>query len=111
LEKMQPQEHDTGIRAEDLAPERPLPVVTPWGDFALFRIGEEFFAVQSFCPHLSGPLFQGTISGESVSCPWHLWRFSLRTGERLDRGGPRLERLAVRVGPAGTLLVTPEPRS
>ena len=33
--------------------------------------------------HFGEPLFQGTLSGATVTCPWHRWRFDLRTGERL----------------------------
>ncbi len=79
-----PKTFDTGVRRVDLDPEHPLPLETPWGSFALFAVGAETFAVQSFCPHLEGPLFQGSVSGECVTCPWHGWRFSLRTGRRLD---------------------------
>ena len=50
----------------------------------LFVAGEQVFATQSFCTHLEGPLFQGTLSGETITCPWHQWRFSLSNGKRLD---------------------------
>lgn len=93
--------YDTGLRVDELDPERPRALQTPWGDFALFRIGDEVFCVQSFCPHLAGPLFQGTLSGDSVTCPWHFWRFSLRSGERLDEPGGRLQRCEVQIGPDG----------
>lgn len=104
---------DTGVRFGALVAEHPLPIVTPWGEFALFKIRSaeraagEVFCVQSFCPHLGGPLFQGTISGESISCPWHLWRFSLRTGARLDGVGVALRRCEVHVGDAGELRLAP----
>ena len=78
-----PDEFDTGLAREDLDPHRPEPIETPWGSIALFTVGREIFAVQSFCPHLQGPLFQGTVTGEDVVCPWHFWRFSLRSGRRL----------------------------
>ena len=78
---------DTGLRLCDLDPGRPVPLETPWGSIALFAIEGDVFAVQSFCPHLQGPLFQGTLSGEIVTCPWHQWRFSLRSGERIDLAG------------------------
>jgi nitrite reductase (NADH) small subunit/3-phenylpropionate/trans-cinnamate dioxygenase ferredoxin subunit len=104
------EEYDTRVRPEELEPGRPRAVATPWGEYALFRSGAETLAVQAFCPHLAGPLFQGTRSGETITCPWHRWRYSLRTGERLDPlepGSDRtpLSRCAVRVGPAGTLVL------
>ena len=111
---------DTGLRPE--AYERPTPFETPWGSFAVFRIdvsdgAPEFVAVQSFCPHLDGPLFQGTRAGDDdeIVCPWHRWRFALRTGKLLEAElappEPALDQnvdLAVcdvRVGPKGTLVL------
>lgn len=75
---------DTRLRPSDIDADRPLPIETPWGSISIYRVGDEFLASQSFCPHLQGPLFQGTRSGEEITCPWHQWRFSLRTGERVD---------------------------
>ena len=56
---------------------------------------------------IAGPLFEGTISGESITCPWHLWRFSLRTGARVDEPGPRLRCCEVHLDPEGTLRLAP----
>ena len=78
---------DTGLRQADLDPHRPAPIETPWGSFALYVLGGRVHAVQSFCPHLGGPLFQGTQSGDTITCPWHQWRYSLVSGARQDDGG------------------------
>jgi len=101
---------DTGLRPVDVDPTRPRPIDTPWGSFAIFPCAGGLRAVQSFCPHLMGPLFQGSVAGGAVTCPWHQWRFDLSSGERLDEhggripGGARLRTLEVRIGPRGTLL-------
>lgn len=112
-----PSEFDTGLRA-DVDLERPLPLSTPWGTMALFRVDGEVVCIQAFCPHLEGPLFQGSVAAGEVTCPWHLWRFDLRTGRRTDWRSPRfghdaraLVTCAVRASPGGTLvLVRPQPR-
>lgn len=107
---------DSGIAPEELDPERPRSVETPWGAFALFVVGGRVLCVQSFCPHLEGPLFQGSVAGGIVTCPWHSWRFSLETGERVDLvgrllGGPRLRRCDVERSARGTLVLrAPSPR-
>ena len=107
---------DTGLRPSEIDPERPRPIDTPWGSFTIFSCAGRLLAAQSFCPHLLGPLFHGTISGETVTCPWHEWRFSLGTGRRLDvegremPGGERLLLCDVALGPKGTiLLLVPRP--
>ena len=92
-----PLEFDTGLRAEELDPERPRPIETPWGTMALYVLTAaegaqvEVVCSQAFCPHLEGPLFQGTVAVEqvegeprhTVTCPWHRWRYDLCDGRRL----------------------------
>lgn len=49
---------------------------------ALFRVGEEVFALDNVCPHWGGPLGEGEVNVErmEVTCPWHRFRFDLRSG-------------------------------
>jgi nitrite reductase (NADH) small subunit/3-phenylpropionate/trans-cinnamate dioxygenase ferredoxin subunit len=51
---------------------------------ALFNVNGRFYAVDNTCPHSGGPLGEGKLDGEIVECPWHGWRFNVRTGERPD---------------------------
>ncbi|MEO6710480.1 MAG: Rieske 2Fe-2S domain-containing protein [Planctomycetota bacterium] len=92
---------------------RPQPIETPWGVLALFRVDGAVICVQAFCPHLQGPLFQGSVAAGEVTCPWHLWRFDLRTGRRTDWKNPHVGQdargllvSAVRIGPSGSLLLS-----
>jgi nitrite reductase/ring-hydroxylating ferredoxin subunit len=102
---------DTGLRPADLDPERPVPFDTPWGSLALYALAERVVAADSFCPHLAGPLFQGSVSAERVTCPWHGWTFSLGTGEcvwapdGVDRPAVRVRVARVSVGPRGTYCI------
>ena len=106
---------DTGLAPAELDPDRPRPFDTPWGSFALYQLDGEVLAVQSFCPHMLGPLFQGTRSGDEMSCPWHRWRYSLRTGERTyapddSDPGPPLEFCEVGLSERGTYELRPTGR-
>jgi NAD(P)H-dependent nitrite reductase small subunit len=48
---------------------------------ALFRLGNEFFALDNMCLHRGGPLCEGPIDQKDVvTCPWHGWSYEIRTG-------------------------------
>jgi nitrite reductase/ring-hydroxylating ferredoxin subunit len=42
------------------------------------------------CPHSLGPLEAAPLEGSVVECPWHRYRFDLRTGKSCDGRGLRL---------------------
>jgi len=46
----------------------------------LLRQGEEILAIGATCPHLGGPLDEGKIEEETVTCPWQGSVFRLRDG-------------------------------
>ena len=63
-------------------------VKTPLGCVALFRTGEaEVFAASDRCPHKGGPLSEGIVHGQSVTCPLHNWVFDLNTGQAQGEDG------------------------
>lgn len=56
-------------------------IKTRLGCVALFRTSEtEVFATSDRCPHKGGPLHDGIVHGQSVTCPLHNWVFDLNTG-------------------------------
>jgi nitrite reductase (NADH) small subunit len=51
-------------------------------DIAIFRNDQDkVFAILDSCPHKGGPLSQGIVHGESVTCPLHAWKIGLADGE------------------------------
>jgi nitrite reductase/ring-hydroxylating ferredoxin subunit len=47
---------------------------------AVFRVKDEFFALENSCLHRGGPLGEGELEGYNVTCPWHGWTYDVRTG-------------------------------
>ena len=47
---------------------------------AIFRVGDDFYALDNACPHKGGPLGEGAVAGTVVTCPWHGFTVDLRTG-------------------------------
>ncbi len=54
---------------------------------ALCNVSGTFYALDNFCIHRGGPLSEGWLDGETLECPWHAWRFDVKTGcLALDQG-------------------------
>lgn len=49
-------------------------------ELAIFNLGDRFATIENACPHKGGPLCDGIVSGTSVVCPLHGWRFDLQSG-------------------------------
>ena len=79
-------------------------IKTALGCVALFRTAEnEVFAASNTCPHKGGPLSEGIVHGQSVTCPLHNWVFDLNTGQAQGEDG-RIATYPVRIE-AGRILV------
>ncbi|MBI4165919.1 MAG: Rieske 2Fe-2S domain-containing protein [Acidobacteria bacterium] len=48
---------------------------------ALFNVNGTFYAIDNTCRHRGGPLGEGTLEGNVVTCPWHMWDYDVTTGE------------------------------
>lgn len=66
--------------ASDLKPGENKVIFVEGEEIALFNVGGEFFAISNSCPHKGGPLGEGSLEGDVVTCPWHGWRFNVKTG-------------------------------
>lgn len=64
---------------------------------AVFNVDGELVAFDGRCLHRGGPLAEGLVRDGIVTCPWHWWRYDLRTGERLGAPWLRLPRYPARV--------------
>jgi nitrite reductase/ring-hydroxylating ferredoxin subunit len=51
---------------------------------AIANVDGSFYAFSDECTHDGGPLSEGDLEGEIVTCPWHFSRFNVRTGEIVE---------------------------
>lgn len=57
-------------------------VKTVQGCIAVFRTADDqVFALDDRCPHKGGPLSEGIVHGDRVTCPLHNWVFDLNSGQ------------------------------
>jgi len=67
---------------------------------AVYRCGQEFFAVKNFCPHLGDDLDRSPPRDGVLTCPAHGWQFDVRSGRCL-RGEPGSRLTVYRARAAG----------
>lgn len=67
-------------RESDIHPGEARHVKVGKSDIALVRVRDEYFALSNICRHTYGPLAEGIVEGYELVCPWHGWRYDVRTG-------------------------------
>ncbi|MBI3995633.1 MAG: nitrite reductase small subunit NirD [Nitrospirae bacterium] len=73
-------EYVTVAKPEDLAPGEGRVVEVQGNEVALFNLNGAFYAIDNLCVHQGGPLGEGLLEGENVICPWHSWKYNLKSG-------------------------------
>jgi nitrite reductase/ring-hydroxylating ferredoxin subunit len=84
-------------RADDIPPGSRKIVRVAGRSIGVFNVDGEFYAIRNRCPHQGAPLCEGKLWGalsadkpgsfsydasrEILTCVWHGWEFSLRTGQ------------------------------
>jgi nitrite reductase/ring-hydroxylating ferredoxin subunit len=97
-------------RAADVPDGGGLAVSIEGRQVALFRMDDAIVAVQGECLHRGGPLALGDLRGTVLTCPWHWWRYDLRTGRRVDDPSVCLERYPVEIEDGFVVVTVPAAR-
>ena len=59
-------------------------IKAPNMNIAVFRgSNDQVYAIRDACPHKNGPLSQGIMHGNTVTCPLHNWKIDLTSGQAL----------------------------
>ncbi len=63
----------------------------------LIKRGQAVYALDAICPHMGGPLEEGSIEGGCITCPWHGWQFDIGTGESITSPGEDLKKYPLKI--------------
>ena len=77
------EEWHIAARAADIEPGEAVAITLGNKEYALFRIGDDFFATDNRCTHAAAPLADGYFDGDVIECPLHQGLFNVRTGAAL----------------------------
>jgi nitrite reductase/ring-hydroxylating ferredoxin subunit/multimeric flavodoxin WrbA len=64
---------------------------------ALFNIKGKYYAISDTCAHKGGPLSQGILKEDVITCPWHGWKYNVRTGKSPHKGGDSVNSFVTKV--------------
>jgi len=96
-------------KVDDLEDGELMPVEVDGEPVCLAKVDGEVYAFTDDCTHIGGPLNEGELEGEVLTCPWHGAQFDVRSGKVL-RGPARqdIETYAVRVDNDDILVSIPD---
>lgn len=66
-------------------------------EIAIFNLDGNLYAIQHRCPHRGGPLGEGSILNDVVTCPWHGWKFDVKTGISPVKPEPKIMTFPVKI--------------
>jgi nitrite reductase/ring-hydroxylating ferredoxin subunit len=84
-----------------------LPRIVDAGDrrVRVLDLDGELVAHSVICPHLGGPLDDAPVEAGCVTCPWHGYRFDLRSGRNVSGQPCHLDQPRLRIDLEGNVIV------
>jgi nitrite reductase/ring-hydroxylating ferredoxin subunit/uncharacterized membrane protein len=82
--QLEPRDFVAVLPAAELAEGRPRAADAGGVTVVLVRSGGRIHALGGHCAHQGGPLAEGVVHHDGISCPWHGSRFALATGQALN---------------------------
>lgn len=64
---------------------------------AVFNVDGTYYAIDNTCVHRGGPLGEGDLEEETVTCPWHGWQFNVKTGACVNNPSASIKSYQVKV--------------
>jgi len=64
---------------------------------AVFNVDGTYHVIDNTCVHRGGPLGEGDVEGDVVSCPWHGWQYNIKTGACVNNPAAKVATYEVKV--------------
>jgi 3-phenylpropionate/trans-cinnamate dioxygenase ferredoxin component len=72
-------------KQSDLAPGAMKKVEVPGkDDIVVANVGGKFYAMRGICNHQGGPLADGELENNVITCPWHGAKWDVTTGNLVE---------------------------
>lgn len=81
----------------DIAPGTGIVAEVDGHAIAVFNVDGTFYAIDNTCVHRGGPLGEGELEGDIVTCPWHAWQYNVKTGLCINNPSAKVQSYQVKV--------------
>jgi nitrite reductase/ring-hydroxylating ferredoxin subunit len=71
----------TPLKKNDLQEGKLVKVEINDKSIVLSKVNGKFYAMDSVCSHMGGPLEEGELEGTTLICPWHQGKFDIRSAK------------------------------
>ncbi len=94
--------------ASDVKPGECKTVEVDGTPVAVYNVAGTYYATHNTCAHRGGPLGEGSLEGDVVTCPWHGFRYNVTSGQCVGPN-PALKVSAFKVSVQGSDLMVELP--
>ncbi|TLY43859.1 MAG: Rieske 2Fe-2S domain-containing protein [Nitrospirae bacterium] len=70
--------------AGDVAPGSGVVAEVKGQSVAVFNVDGTYYVIDNTCVHRGGPLGEGELEGDTVTCPWHGWQYDVKSGKSIN---------------------------
>ena len=74
-------EYKLSVKAKELKEDSPVESEINGKKYAVFLHKGRIHVLDGSCTHEGGPLYDGSIDGDELICPWHSGAFNIDTGK------------------------------
>jgi nitrite reductase/ring-hydroxylating ferredoxin subunit len=100
----------TVAKTVEIAPGAMMLIDLDGVEVVIANVDGAFFAFGNTCTHVGGPLVEGDLKGETVTCPWHFTVFDVKSGQPLEGpGAAPVPTYVVRVEGDNIQVANPDP--
>lgn len=92
-----PEGFEVVLHKDALKPGKVVEVIIGGTAVAVANVDGSFYAITNTCPHAEGPLGDGALEGSVVTCPYHGWKFDVKSGACLTNPGVTIKTYPVAI--------------
>ncbi|TLZ51268.1 MAG: non-heme iron oxygenase ferredoxin subunit [Methanobacteriota archaeon] len=84
-------------KVREIPPGHARVVVVAGRPVAVFNVDGTFYATDNTCLHRAGPIGEGFLEGDVITCPMHGWQYDVKSGQSFMNPAARLRTYRVLV--------------